>query len=165
MAHEVNNPANLLLANLQELQRAFSELLPVPHPRDSLVLPQEELRCIHELHSILADAREGAQRIVEVVRDLVQLSHQEAAPAEPVELNRLIETVLRLTRPVLGGTRIQRSLGVIPTILAQRPRIFQVLLNLLINAVHAVSEVEVSRRSILVRTQEESLRSQAGVTL
>jgi signal transduction histidine kinase len=168
VVHEVNNPATLLLANIQELQQAFRQLLPPPDPSEVLLLPektQEDLRVIEELYSILADARDGAQRIIDVVRDLAQLSRPESVPAEAVEVNQLCETVLRLLRPVLGPTFVQRSLGVVPAIRAQRPRLFQVVLNLLINAIHAVSEVESSRRSILLRTCGEVCRGLPGVRL
>lgn len=156
VVHEVNNAANLLLANISEIEKITSQLKEMSHAQGLQ---------LHELEVMLGDAREATERIIGLVRDLVQMSHPEGAAVEAVDLAQLVEVVLRLCRPMLHGLRLQQEIVPVPLVRAQRPRLLQVLLNLLINAVHALEEVEVERRALWVRLQPREAAGQDGVCI
>lgn len=157
-AHEVNNTANLLLANINEIENIISRFM------ENSVGSGQSLR-LRELGVMLTDAREATERIIGLVRDLVQMSRSEGTLMETVDLAQLVGVVLRLCRPMFHGLRLQQEMVPVPPVRGQRPRLFQVLLNLLINAVHAVEEVELDRRTIWLRLRPEEAAGQEGVCI
>jgi signal transduction histidine kinase len=148
MAHEVNNPLTALLLTVEALKHRVSSA-PLPAAQTLELLDEIEV---------------SARTIAAVVRDLKVFSRpdgDEAAP-EVVKLEQLIEQVLR----VVG--RQVRSLAAleldyepdVPEVVVPAARLAQVFTNILVNAAHAVSQVE--RPEHVVRI---GLRSDAGAVV
>jgi two-component system NtrC family sensor kinase len=123
VAHEVNNPLAFVLSNLTF---AMEELAAAPQPREDVV---EALR----------EARDGAERVKHIVRELHTFSTSSQLQSEPLDLSEVIQRAVGLAGYALK-TQAQVSLELREE---RRPmghpaRLGQVILNLLINAAQAM---------------------------
>ena len=143
VAHEINNPLAYVLLNLHFV----SEKLPAS-------VGNRELQ--KRLLARLVEAQHGATRVSAIVRDLRSFSRSDAADhAKAVDIRRVLEQALQmldLPHPVV----IHRKFEATPTILGNATKLEQVFLNLLVNAVQALTECEPARRfiTICVRVSE-----------
>jgi len=124
IAHEVNNPLSFILTNLET---ALEALPPSPSP-------------LAEVRESLEEAWEGAVRVKELVREMRKLSHFDDEE-RPVDLREVAEAALRVARKELEyRARVEAELP--PdgqtVVLGNRGQLFQVVLNLLLNAAQAL---------------------------
>nr|WP_216669266.1 ATP-binding protein [Corallococcus exiguus] len=130
IAHELNNPLSYVLSNLEFLHRALG---PMPRP-----LGAEELL---EYQQVLDDAREGSERMRQIVRQLKVFSRVDDAHEESVDLHRVLDSVAQMAASeIRPRARLVKQYGVVPTVRANEGKLFQVFLNLVINAAHAIPE-------------------------
>jgi len=123
VAHELNNPLTSI-AGLSEVLLEQKEL----GTKD-----RGHLRVIHE----------QAERAGRIVRNLLTFARQGPAERARVDLNDVIQRTVLLMRYdlTLRDIAIEKSLGQeIPAVLGDRHALQQVMLNLLTNAAHAVSQ-------------------------
>ena len=129
VAHEINNPLAYVKANVATLHR---ELL---DPQAMGFSPQE-------LGEILKETLEGVERIVEIVSDLKSIAREDKAEVEAVDLADVVRATLRLAHVRLSK-KVHLEVAVpegLPQVRANRRKLSQVLLNLLINADDALEE-------------------------
>ncbi len=125
VAHELNNPLTSI-AGLAELL-----LEREPHPD----FPHEHLRVIHD----------QAERAGRIVRNLLTFARKGVAEKAAVDLNDVaVRTSLLIVYELqLHGIELESELSPEPVVvLGDRYELQQVLLNLVNNAVHAVSQLE-----------------------
>jgi PAS domain S-box-containing protein len=126
-AHHLNNLLAIILARLQvaHRRRELSEILP-----------------------LLTVAERATLDAAEVVRRMGSVGRAHALPVlNAVELNDVVQEVVELTRPrwqdeaTLRGARIdvRTELGSIPRVLADPPSLREAVLNLVMNAIDALS--------------------------
>ena len=128
VAHELNNPLTSI-AGLAELL-----LEREPHPD----LPHEHLRVIHD----------QAERAGRIVRNLLTFARKGVAEKAAVDLNDVAArtSLLIVYELQLHGIELESELSPEPVVvLGDRYELQQVLLNLVNNAVHAVSQLEPGR--------------------
>jgi PAS domain S-box-containing protein len=130
MAHEINNPLTYVIANLEYL----AERLPQHGPW----LGERQAR---EWVSALTEAREGAQRVQRIVKDLKDASRGGEDHFGEVDVQQVLESTLKLAANELQHhARVVREYSRVPTVSGNASRIGQVFLNLLVNAAHAIRE-------------------------
>jgi signal transduction histidine kinase len=88
----------------------------------------------------VVEARAGAQRAVELTGQLLAYAGQGQGLEAPVDLSALAAEAARLVRRTLPpGCRLEvETTAGLPTVLADATRLRQVVMNLLLNAVHAM---------------------------
>ncbi len=121
IAHEINNPMAYVKANVNVLERHFGGL------ED---LPAEEVR------EVLAETREGIDRINQIVADLKSYARDDSEVAVPVDLEEVVRQSARLAAvrlPPSTSLRIECAPN-LPKVHANARKLSQVVLNLLINA-------------------------------
>lgn len=136
VAHEVNNPAawvSLALAMIKRNVAKTHRLVDDGAPVESI---REELTAIDGL---LVDCVEGMKRVNAVVGDLLVFARADDASFEPIAFDEVISSSWRLASTALGDPTLVLDLGEVPTLVANRGRIAQVVMNLLLNAAHAMS--------------------------
>jgi PAS domain S-box-containing protein len=147
IAHEINNPLAFVRTNLGVLQEYWGELEKALAPSGD-----RETVCplLEDGEAIIAESIEGVDRAARIVRDVREFSHAGSAERDQTQLNDLLERVIRVATPQLGGAiELQRDYGELPKLLASTPRLEQVFLNLIVNAIQAVGaegRVRVSTR-------------------
>jgi C4-dicarboxylate-specific signal transduction histidine kinase len=141
IAHEVNQPLAALLTNAETALRWLAR----QPPNLETVKPLIE--------RVINDGKRAAD-IVSRIRDL---SKKAPVRKESLEINEAILEIMRLTRGAISDNgilvRMQLSEG-LPHILGDKVQLQQVILNLIMNAVEAMSEVSEGTRELEISTSE-----------
>ncbi len=164
IAHELNNPAGFIYGNMDLLGDYLAQLQSLLSIYDRAVLPADALqsvnslkaeiryeRLVDDLDSILADCREGAERICDVVKNLRLFSRLDEAEIKKVDVHSGIDSTVRLLSRYFSGSLVtlRREYGDLPPIHCYAGQLNQVWMNLLVNAAQAVpdrGEVSISTR-------------------
>ena len=143
IAHEVNQPIAGVMLNGNACVRWLAG---VKEDSVNLVEAREALR------RIIRDGR----RASEVLARIRALFKKAEAAKEPVDLNGAIREVIVLARNEMNKNRVALRLELAPDltqVLGDRVQLQQVILNLILNAIEAMSTVEERPRELIVRTQ------------
>ncbi len=146
VAHEINNPLAYVTANLdyarQEVEAALKAGLP-PEPS--------------ELPRALKEAREGAERMRLIVKDLKMFSRPDDERMELVDVRRAIDSAATMAwNEIRHRARLVKAYQPVPSVYANEARLGQVFLNLLVNAAHAIPEGAADRNEIRVSTRVDA---------
>ncbi len=111
----------------------------------------------------LKEARETIQRIIregnragEIIGRIRALFKKTEPATEPLDLNETIREVIVLARSEMDKQRITLRLELspdLPNVLGDRVQLQQVMLNLILNAIDAMSTVQGRARDLVIRTQ------------
>jgi signal transduction histidine kinase len=104
--------------------------------------------------TLLADAIDGMTRITTVVRDLRTLSRADDSSFEEISFREIVDGACRIAGSVLQKASVTVDVDDTAIVVANRGRVAQVVTNLLVNAAHAVREVDGS--AIVVSTRPEA---------
>ncbi len=163
IAHEINTPAQYVDNNTQFLRGAFDDLLAVVQEYESLL---QEARAIPSLgaavhrvdnakeerqaEAILADipgafndAGDGLQRISLIVDSVKRFAHPGHDAIQPADINDAVRSTIVVARNEWKyvaevATELDPALPPVPCVLSD---INQVVLNLIVNAAHAIAAV------------------------
>jgi PAS domain S-box-containing protein len=140
VAHEVSQPLGAIMANAEAAQMLLESANP----------PLQEIR------DILFDIRESNVRADQAIRRMRELLKKREISMQPLDINETILVALRL----VSGDAIHRNVKIIrelpeklPLILGDKIHLQQVMLNLLVNAMDAMSINKIQTRELVVRTQ------------
>ncbi len=143
MAHEVNNPAAFLLANLTVLQGQLATLGDLlERPGGPGAADQATARALlQDVRDIVGDNLTGVRRIATIVRALLDHAQPGTGRFSETRLDAVAEEACRLVeRQIALRARLVRRLAPVPAVDADAGRLVQVVTNLLVNASHAVAE-------------------------
>jgi signal transduction histidine kinase/ActR/RegA family two-component response regulator len=157
VAHEVNNPAAFVLANIEALtgsmrliEDKLRELPEVGEARAALS------NLLFEASAILQESKEGMARIQRIVRDLGSFSHVDEDVSVPLNVNTAVESALTMLRnEIRYRARVEQDLRATRLVRASVPRLGQVFLNLISNAVQAMDEADPKRNLLRVRSFDD----------
>ncbi len=102
---------------------------------------------------ILGEMREAIARADKIIRGLVDFSSQRQLELEPTQLPSLVEHALLLVRHELTKSSVEVDLQMeegLPDLLIDSAKFEQVLVNLLINAIHALKKTVAPKIEIQV---------------
>ncbi len=148
IAHEINNPLAFVISNLgflaDDLRRRPPASTPEPDGRPS----------VEEWHTVLGEAREGAERVRQIVRQLKTFSRPDEERVEPVDVHAVLDSAVMLaSNEIRHRARLVREYGQVPTAMANEGRLCQVFLNLVVNAAQAIPEGAAERNEVRLRTR------------
>jgi PAS domain S-box-containing protein len=144
VAHEINNPLTTVVANLELAARDVGRLAKKFSASED----------VEELESEIRDAREGAERVREIVRDLRIFSRSEEERRGPVDVHRVLDSSLRMaTNETRHRAQVVKDYGEVPPVLANESRLGQVFVNLIVNAAQAIQEGHADSNEIRIRTR------------
>ncbi|MDM7923723.1 MAG: response regulator [Pyrinomonadaceae bacterium] len=168
VAHELNNPAGFVSGNIEMIDQAVRDIKRLLEFYDSVQLDPEAAQAaaalkneIHyentlmDLESMVADCRDGADRIRNIVMNLRTFSRLDEAEFKKIDLHEGIDSTARLLSRYFSSDRIRlvREYGDIPQIDAYAGQLNQVWMNLLANAAQALppdqgGEVRIETRRV-----------------
>ena len=137
LAHELGQPLGAILRNAEA-----AEMLMEQQPPD-----------MEEIRAILGDIRQDDQRAAGVIDRMRALLRRRSVERTQLSLDDLLPEVAALIRANLTQSNTQLSLDVspgLPPVCGDRVQLQQVLLNLLINGMAAMSQQPPEQRSVKV---------------
>ncbi|HEY0457207.1 MAG TPA: ATP-binding protein [Verrucomicrobiae bacterium] len=163
IAHEINTPTQYIGDNTRFLQDSFGELKALLQGYDllfesckaksfapELLARVEGVReaadpeyLLREIPIAIAQSLDGVDRISKIVRAMKEFSHPGTEDKTPIDLNRAIESTVTVARAEWKyvaevKTELASDLPAVPCLPGE---INQVILNLLVNAAHAITDV------------------------
>jgi PAS domain S-box-containing protein len=173
VAHEINNPLTSVLYNAESLAEDLPRLVQaVRRCRDALCervgsdrlaeiigegVRMTEPVALADLTDRARNAAIGSQRIKEIAKGLSSFSRIEQGALSMVDLNQAVEQAISMaSNEIKCRAMMVRDLGRVPRFLASEGSLAQVLLNLIVNAAHAIDEGAVEDNRVTVRTWAEA---------
>ena len=166
VAHEINTPIQYLNDSVTFIRDGVGELLAYidemhkltdarPAASDDVDYMREELP------PALTRVAEGLSRIAEIVRSMKVFSHADQNEMSDVDLNCSITSTLVVARSEYRDVAdVETDFGELPRVVCHGGQINQVVLNLVVNAAHAISDNSKGvRGKIVVRTRKEDGRA------
>ena len=146
VAHEINNPLVYIMNNLSYV---------LTHMPDGL----------DELTSALREARSGAERVRDIVKDLKTFSRSDSEKMEPMDVRVILDSAIKVAHnEIRHRAQLVRHYDEIPPVDANT-RLGQVFLNLILNAAHAIGEGDVANNQITVRVERREPQNQVLVSI
>jgi len=157
VAHEINNPIGYVFSNFSTLEKYLKDLFavldayqaaeqaPDPAQRSAEVRRLREdvdftyLR--EDIPTLMAESKEGIGRVRKIVQDLKDFSRvDDAQQWHWTDLHRCIESTLNIaSNEIKYHAEAVKQYGAIPEVQCLPSQINQVILNLLVNAAHAIA--------------------------
>jgi PAS domain S-box-containing protein len=143
IAHEVSQPIMAMLLNAEAALSWLDQQ------------PPDVAAVRRTLESILTDANRAGE-VINWIRALIKKT---PAPKESIDINTAIEDVLTITRSELlkHGISLQTDLATgLPRVEGYRVQLQQVILNLILNAVEAMSGLDEGIRELRISTSADA---------
>lgn len=157
IAHEINNPINFVSSNIMPLKRDIADIMEViefyretgmaefnEDSKKKAMDLEEDLELdyvLDEVDQLLKGMEEGAKRTVEIVKGLRLFSRVDEQDVKKVDIHDGINsTIILLNSSIPGKIRIVREFGELPLVECLAGKINQVFMNIINNAVHALSD-------------------------
>ncbi|MCL7942531.1 ATP-binding protein [Marinobacter sp. ATCH36] len=159
VAHEINNPVGYVYSNLQSLGTYLEDLFRLTDAvgggasLDDLSAIKKNIDYSFlkdDLKDLLAESREGIERVKTIISAMKDFSYIEDEEFKPADLHRGIETTLNVVNNELKyKATVVREFGDLPEVECISSQINQVVMNLLVNAAHAIDDFG----EIIIRTR------------
>ncbi len=163
IAHEINTPTQIVGDNVRFLSDSFSDLFAVLDRYRALLMSAKSGTCapdlieaceaesrradldylVEEIPKAIAQSAEGMNRIATIVRAMKEFAHPGSDEKICVDLNKAIESTVTVARNEWKyiadlTTDLATDLPLVPCLLGQ---FNQVILNMIVNATHAIADV------------------------
>lgn len=133
VAHEINNPLAYTLGNLSLAVTDLEQL-------DERLTGSASREVVQRVVRSLRDAEEGAGRVANTVKELRAFGRMEERSLRAVDPRACVDWALRITsNQLLHQARLLTSLRDVPKVKANELKLSQVIVNLLTNAMQALT--------------------------
>ena len=145
-AHEINNPLTYVQGNVSFVLEEVAAL-----GAEALTSDQRS-----DIIEALEEAQEGAERVRLIVRRLQAFARADQETMRRIDLNRVVEESVNMAfTEFRHRARLQKELSGPVIVFGNAARLGQVVLNLLLNAAHALPEGRADENFIRVATRVE----------
>lgn len=169
VAHEINNPIGFVYSNLGTLEKYVQDtfrMLDAYEQAEDEIVNKEVLQRLQEarkklditflkedLRALMNESKDGITRVKNIVQNLKDFSHVDTADAWCFsDLHLGINSTLNIVNnEIKYKADVIREYGDIPEVECLSSQLNQVIMNLLVNASHAIEE----RGTITVRTGQQ----------
>jgi two-component system NtrC family sensor kinase len=151
IAHEINNPLSFVISNFRSLKRYFDLL--IDPACENPKLPADVLM---DIPAMLGETEEGLLRVKKLVEDINYLAHPGTGDKSLVDIKDIIDSAIRLTGNAhKSSVTIKEDYRHKRRIMCTPSKISQVLVNVLLNSIHAVRSTASGRGEITFSTIEQ----------
>jgi signal transduction histidine kinase len=152
LAHELTQPLTATVAN-------------VGAARMELENEQPDLQ---ELRAILDDVDRDDSRAVDIITRMRQFSQRRAIDMQPLAVDDLVQDVISLIHSEATSKHAVLALVMqpgLPRVLGDRVHLCQVLLNLLVNSIHAVESRPLDARGIVIEARADDANGEVELAV
>ncbi len=160
VAHEINNPVGFVKSNMEVMADYFNSILEYINAFDEYVDNNNEVDApqrlsklndlkdsldieflIEDSQEIFESSKDGLERVCKIVEEMKAFSHVEKDEQQAEDFSNLIDQAISLTaNEVKYKADVKTDYSELPPIKCWRTKLLQVLINLLVNASHAMEE-------------------------
>lgn len=172
VAHEINNPAAYIMANISSMQATISEIKDICSrvkdclEFDDLDTLRDKLREVlsaSNIYPILAESEEilketfdGVDRIRSIVKDLRIFSRLEEDKLEFTSINEVIDIACNMTyNEIKHKARLEKNLSKLPLIKADKGKLVQVIINMMLNSAQAIVQGDMDNNKIRIISESK----------
>jgi len=148
VAHEINNPIGYVFSNLKTLAGYVHDLLRIIDAVDTSA-DLDELRQLkrsleydyirNDVEALIGESEDGIDRVKRIITALKDFSHIDEEEFRPADLHRGLETTLNVVNNELKyKAEVIKEYTPLPEVECIPSQINQVVMNLLVNAAHAI---------------------------
>lgn len=149
VAHEINTPIQFIGDNVQFLGNAIEVLMtaldpgPADHGTAGQLSGHADLEFVREEAPMaIKETLDGVERVSGIVKAMKAMSHHDAGPHALADINKAITDAVTFARHEIKYVAdVALDLDDIPPVMCNVADLGQVLLNLLVNAAHAIADV------------------------
>ncbi|MHC5725494.1 MAG: sensor histidine kinase, partial [Nostoc sp.] len=180
VAHEINNPANFIHANLNhasvytegilDLLKLYEQTYPNPTPEISDRAQDLDIEFLAEdLPKLMASMQVGTKRIREIVLSLRNFSRLDEAEMKLVDIHQGLDNTLMILNRRLTATpnqseiQIIKKYGNLPLVECYAGQLNQVFMNVLVNAIDALEEASQKRSFENIKTNPNQIKIQTQI--
>src|SRR5690606_35390143 len=149
VAHEINNPIGYVFSNLKTLAGYMHDMLRIIDAVDK-VEHIEDIRSLKrtleydyirgDVEALIDESEEGIDRVKKIITALKDFSHISEEGYRKADLHYGIETTLKvINNEIKYKAQVVKEFGSIPLVECNVSQINQVIMNLLLNAAHAIT--------------------------
>jgi|CZKU01.1.fsa_nt_gi signal transduction histidine kinase len=154
VAHEINNPLAVAMANMEFISETLSRLMSTQVSKAAPTSDWSGWSSLAGLEEPMRDTREALVRMRDIVRDVKLFSSPHEAHTDGVDLLRIIDSSIRMAwNEIRHRARIVKDYQSLPLVRANESRLGQVILNLIVNAAQAMPEGQADRNELRVSTR------------
>jgi len=162
VAHEINTPVQFITDNVHFLRdstldlaklietlrvsnRAVLEGAPSLEAAAAAEASEEEVELsylLDDMPKAFKGCIDGLKRVATIVRSMKEFAHPDSTEMTEVDLNRAIESTLVIaSNEYKYVAKVELHLGEIPPVLCHAGEVNQAVLNIIVNAAHAIGDV------------------------
>jgi signal transduction histidine kinase len=145
LAHELTQPLAATAANVEAARKRLDKERPD----------------LEELRAILDDIERDHNRGAAIISRMRQLFRRRAIEMQPLKVEDVVQDVVSLVRAETASKHIAMSVALppgLPRVLGDRVHLTQVLLNLVMNSIHAVQSRPPDARHIVVEARADDAK-------
>lgn len=168
VAHEINNPMGFIYSNLNAMQdysrniaslivsyRDFFEDFNIKAITEEWYVPLiervQQLRMLakeieidfilEDIDALIAESKEGVDRIKKIVIDLKEFSQPGESGLKLTDINKCLDSTLNIiSNEIKCKATVKKDYGELPQVMCRPQQMGQVFMNLLLNAAHAIEK-------------------------
>jgi signal transduction histidine kinase len=157
VAHEINTPVQFVSDSVHFVKDAMGDLVELlgehrelcatidSEAARALADKEQQLELDYLLENVplaLTRSLEGLSRVTQIVRSMKEFAHPEQRQMAALDLNRAVENTCTIARNEYKYVaELELSLGELPLVECHGGDVNQVILNLIVNAAHAIGDV------------------------
>ena len=149
VAHEINNPLGFSISNCEALASYCTDInnmhhsllnhINLPKELKARLLAEDYIYAIEDIRKTVEETNSGLLRIKNIVSGLCSYVRNSDTHVSHFDINDGIESALNILRGEISDEcHVQLNLKKMPDIRANKNKIHQVFVNILLNALHAI---------------------------
>jgi len=151
VAHEINNPLSFSISNLSVFREYYDDIkemhqnllshTEIPSSLKDLLLSADYSHTIKDIGNIVEETNDGLMRIKNIVSDLCRYTRKDDRSFSDFDINDGIKTALNMLKGEIDNDcHLEVSLENLPSIHANKSKIHQVFVNIILNSLQAIEK-------------------------